>query len=712
MEFNPLLAQPLARLTYAVQGMDCPTCVMTIESATRALSGVKDLHANYLTQTLDVALDETATPRSELEARLRSLGHPATVAHSARRSSHEPGAPPAWYRTRAGQHALAVAALITLAFALAFTAPQAAPVLYATATALGVAPLVRKAVASARAGTPFSINTLVSLAAVGALLIGEYAEGAVVVLFFLVGEMLEGVAAGRARHGIRALAALTPTTATLIEHGRAREVDASELAVGQRVRVAPGSRVPADGTILSGASHLDESPVTGESIPRFKDVGDSVYASSINHDGVLELGVTRAASDNTLARILELVERAEASRSPTARFIDRFSRGYTPFVLLAAVLTMLLPPLLAGADWATWTYRGLALLLIGCPCALVLSVPAAITSAIAAGARRGLLVKGGAVLETLAQVSTVAFDKTGTLTEGRPVVTDIHAFVGTERDVLAFAAAVEATSKHPLAQAITTHAQRAGIALPDATEGRALPGRAVEGTVNGSRVIVASPRHALEMGALADEQHLVRQLEDEGKTAVVVLIDGAPAGVIALRDNLRNDARAATRALARLGVGSVMLTGDNARTAHALAAELGIPSHPELLPEDKHRLIEAFQGQGPVAMVGDGINDAPALARADVGIAMGGGTDVALETAHAALLRPSVLAVADLLRLARATMNNVRINIAVALGLKAIFLVTTLMGVTGLWAAILADTGATALVTMNALRLLGFRSDA
>jgi Cd2+/Zn2+-exporting ATPase len=452
---------------------------------------------------------------------------------------------------------------------------------------------------------------------------------------------------------------------------------------------------------------VDESPVTGESMPVPKQVGSPVFAGGINATGALRVRVTRAAADNTIARIIHLVEEAQASKSPTARFIERFSARYTPFVILVAVLTVLVPPLAFGADWHTWIYRGLALLLIGCPCALVLSTPAAITSGIAAGARRGLLIKGGAALETIGRVNTIAFDKTGTLTQGRPQVTDLVSLTGTERSLLGMAAAVENGSSHPIARAILDRAMGDGVPLRPAREQKALPGRAAQAIVGGKLVEVGSPRHAVERcGSKTVPSDRIAALEDEGKTVVVVLADAQPIGAIALRDEPRPDAARGIAALRELGVHSVMLTGDNARTGQAIGKKFDIEVKAGLLPEDKLSEIAALKVGAPVAMVGDGINDGPALAAADVGIAMGGGTDVALETADAALLGNRVEGVADLIALSRATMTNIHQNVAVALGLKAVFLVTTLLGVTDLWLAILADTGATVLVTLNALRLL------
>jgi Cd2+/Zn2+-exporting ATPase len=368
------------------------------------------------------------------------------------------------------------------------------------------------------------------------------------------------------------------------------------------------------------------------------------------------------------------------------------------------------PPLAFGQAWADWIYRALALLLIGCPCALVISVPASITSALSTGARNGLLMKGGAVIEAAARTTHVAFDKTGTLTHGRPRVTDVTVLSGSEDDLMALAAGVESGASHPLALAISAEADRRGVAAAAATGGRALPGKGAEAIIDGAAACVGSPRLAEERGALDDDlRRRVATMEAEGKTVVIVLRGNVPQGLIALRDEPRNDAAVAVAQLRRLGISSVMLTGDNPRTAQAIAGGLGIDHRAELMPEDKVAAIRSLTSEARVMMIGDGINDAPALAAAHVGVAMGSGTDVALETADAAILRNRVTDVAGKIRLARATMANIRQNIAIALGLKAVFLVTTVLGITGLWIAILADTGATVLVTLNALRLLFYR---
>ena len=439
-----------------------------------------------------------------------------------------------------------------------------------------------------------------------------------------------------------------------------------------------------------------------------------MFAGTINTDAVLRVRVTAAAADNTIARVVRLVEEAQEAKAPTERFIDRFSRYYTPGVVAVGALVAVVPPLLTGASWAEWIYKGLAILLIGCPCALVISTPAAIAAALSAGARRGLLLKGGAVLETLGKITVAAFDKTGTLTEGKPKVTDVVALGRSERNLLSLAAALAGGSSHPLALAILERAKADGVPVPPAADVKAVPGKGVTGRVGGETVFLGSPQAAGERVPLPPEQGArITALNDAGKTVSVLLAGDAAAGLIAMRDEPRPDAKAGIQALKAAGIAPVMLTGDNRRTAQAIAKNLGMKARAELLPEDKQRVVRELQGQGQtVAKVGDGINDAPALAAADVGIAMGGGTDVALETADAAVLHGRVLDVARMVDLSKATMANIQQNITIALGLKAVFLVTTILGITGLWPAILADTGATVLVTANAMRLLGWKGAA
>lgn len=706
-------------LKLRVEGMDCGACAIKIENGLKRLPGITDINVNVGLETLSLVLDEDRTSRAAIEQRIRSLGYTprsmedGVAAGGAAPVQRSETTSQAWWRTRKGQFVLAAGGPLGIAFAAATIAPALAHWAYTAAALLGVAPILRRAMMGARYGTPFSIETLMSIAAIGAIAIGQRAEAAVVVFLFAVGELLENVAAGRARAGIEALMDLVPRMACRERDGVVTEVPVEQLEIGDTVMVRPGDRVPSDGEVIEGTSELNEAPVTGESVPVFKEPGSSVYAGSINANGLLRVRITRTAADNTIARIIHLVEEAQASKAPTARFIDRFSRLYTPAAMAFAALVMVVPPLLFGAAWFTWIYRGLATLLIACPCALVISTPAAIASGLAAGARRGLLIKGGAALEALGKVRFVAFDKTGTLTVGQPRVTNIIAVEGSEDELLAKAAAVEEGSSHPLGLAIVETADGRGLERPKTFGGAmAIPGKAVTARLRDGFVSVGSPRYAVEHGELSpDTQATLDAFEAAGKTAVVVLAGKRVIGVIALRDEPRDDAAVGVSQLHALGIRTVMLTGDNRRTAAAMAERMGLEARAELLPEAKLSEIGGLKAHGGVAMVGDGINDAPALAASSVGIAMGAGTDVALETADAALLKNRVAGVAQLIKLSRTTLRNIWQNVTLALGLKGIFLVTTLTGETTLWMAILADTGATVLVTANALRLLRVHID-
>ncbi len=693
--------------TLTIDGMDCPSCSAKIEGAVCGIPGVSNVSLNYTSQKLKFELEGDSADSKPVVQAIERLGYKVNQTQG-----QIEGPAPAWWQTAKGRLVLGAGALLIIAALVAYLAPGYAYPAFSLAALVALFPLARKAVMGALAGQPFSIETLVTIAVVGAVIIDQAAEAAVVVFLFLVGELLELIAAAKARKSVRALADLVPKTAFLVTGSGVREIAAQDLGVGDIIEVRPGGRVPADSRIIAGEGAIDESAVTGESMPKRKRVGDAVFAGSINSDTLLRLEVERDANDNMIARILTMVEDAEASKAPTARFIDRFSRYYTPGVIVVSALIAFVPPLAVGAPLIPWIYKGLAILLIGCPCALVLSTPAAITSGISAGARHGLLMKGGVVLEAIGRVRQVAFDKTGTLTRGTPQVTDIvGASVSAER-LLALAGAVEAGSSHPLALAVTEEAEKRNIDLPEAQGSGSLNGRGVRAMVQGQDVVVASPRYAQEISSLeSDFSERIRTLEDEGKTVAVVVADGAVLGAIAFRDELREGAKEAMDRLRTLDVSAIMLTGDNRRTGAALARQLGIDVKAELLPEDKLAEIARLKENGSIAMVGDGINDAPALASADVGIAMGGGTDVALETADAALLHERVGDVPALVGLSRATMGNIYQNISLALGLKAIFLITTILGMTSLWMAILADTGATVLVTINALRLLGYRLD-
>ncbi|WP_455873753.1 heavy metal translocating P-type ATPase [Rhizobium yanglingense] len=728
-----------ARAKYKVGGMDCASCAAKIDTAVRRIAGVEDVSVSVTAGTMTISHDGTSNLKA-IEKKVTGLGYsvvpmPAKAPHHDHAAQghdhghtdhdhhghthsekditglhgHDHGQMGGlWWQSRKGRLTIAAGAALAAAYAAGHLMPAIASYAFVAAVLIGLVPIARRAITAALSGTPFSIEMLMTIAAIGAVIIDAGEEAAAVVFLFLVGELLEGVAAGRARASIQSLTALVPKNALLEENGQTREVPAETLAVGSTILVRPGDRISADGVIVSGESAIDEAPVTGESVPVRKRSDDTVFAGTVNGDAALRIKVTAASADNTIARVIKLVEEAQELKAPTERFIDRFSRYYTPGVVAAAALVAIIPTLLFDGAWDEWIYKGLAILLIGCPCALVISTPAAIAASLSAGARRGLLMKGGAVLETLGKVTAVALDKTGTLTEGKPRVTDIVPFELTGAQVLSRTAVLERNSSHPLALAILDRAKSDKVPVPPAFEVEAIPGKGMTGRVGGERLDLFSPSAARATGALTTEQdERIAALNEQGKSVSVLLVDGKAAGFIAMRDEPRGDAKAGLKMLTDAGVRIVMLTGDNERTAKAIGEQLGIDVRAELMPGDKQRIVGELKREGfIVAKVGDGINDAPALAAADVGIAMGGGTDVALETADAAVLHGRVGDVAAMIELSKRTMRNIFENIAIALGLKAVFLVTTVIGLTGLWPAILADTGATVLVTLNALRLL------
>lgn len=728
-----MMTEAATQTRYRVEGMDCAGCAAKIDTAVRRLPGIEEVSVSATAGTMTVR-HNGQSDLTQLERAVTGLGygiapadrpagsgHQGDAKHAHAGHDHEPelhghdhGATVGlWWQSPKAKLTAAAGIAVVVAYGVGKLVPAIAPWAFIAALLVGLVPIARRAFMAARAGTPFSIEMLMTIAAVGAVIINAGEEAATVVFLFLVGEMLEGVAAGRARASIQGLTALVPKTAYVEMNGRTEEVPADSVAVGMIILVRPGDRIPADGVIVTGESAIDEAPVTGESTPKHKRVDDAVFAGTINGDAALRIRVTAAASDNTIARVVKLVEEAQESKAPTERFIDRFSRYYTPGVVAVAALVAILPPLLFDAAWSEWVYKGLAILLIGCPCALVISTPAAIAASLSAGARRGLLLKGGAVLENIGRITVAAFDKTGTLTEGKPKVTDVIGFSRSEADVLRLAAALETGSSHPLATAILARAKADNVTAPAAEGSEAVGGKGVTGRAEGIALFLGSAGAAGERATLTQEQmSRIEALNADGKSIAVLVADGVAAGVIAMRDEPREDAKAGLKALTDAGIRTIMLTGDNRRTAEAVGRQLGIEVRAELLPADKQRIVQELRAENggvAVAKVGDGINDAPALAAADVGIAMGSGTDVALETADAAVLHGRVGDVAAMVNLSKRTMGNIRQNITMALGLKAVFLITTIAGITGLWPAILADTGATVLVTMNALRLLKFK---
>ena len=600
--------------------------------------------------------------------------------------------------------------------------PWLATVAFAVAAALAVKVPAQHAWRSLQRRV-LDINVLMVIAVVGAIGLGEWFEAAMVVWLFGISEWLEALSLARARRAIRDMMSVAPTDALVRRDGAIVPIGIDQVRIGDLVLVRPGDRIPVDGTVVRGESAVNQAPITGESWPADKAVGDTIFAGSINGNGALDVRVDRLAADSAIARIIHLVEEAQSKRAPIQTFVDRFARMYTPAVVVIAAVIAVVPPTIASVEtlsmaaggWGEWFYRALVLLVVACPCALVISTPVAIVSALTTAARAGVLIKGGAHLERLAAVRCVAFDKTGTLTEGRVAVTDIFGVGVTPADeVLMVAASLEARSEHPIGRAILDRARATGLAFAEGTGFRALPGLGAEATVSSGVAIIGSHRFFESRSLCTADLHVrIAAVEATGATPVCVGRDGAALGVIGLADTIREGARSIVRDLRSAGVDHVvLLTGDTRRSADGIRDASGVDEvYADLMPEDKVNLVEMLKREHDVvAMVGDGVNDAPALAASDVGIAMGAGTGVALETADVALVGNDLSRLPFAVRLSRDTLATIKTNVAIALGLKAAFVVMTVLGAATLWIAVLADTGASLLVVANSLRLLNRRS--
>jgi Cd2+/Zn2+-exporting ATPase len=686
---------------FRVGGMDCASCAAAIERAVGGLEGVRGVQVDVMQGTVRVARDP-GLDDADLTGAIRKVGY--TV--SERPADRE--AQPVGRLVAAAVSGLFLLAGLGVGWAGAPVPPVPFLAISIVAGGWYVVPKGWQALRS----RALDINFLMTLAALGAAVIGEWSEAAAAMFLFAVAQQLEGFAMGRARRAITGLVKLAPREATVRRDGRELTVPVEAVAVGDVIIVRPGERVALDGVVERGHSALDQSPITGESMPVDKEPGSEVFAGSINGHGALEVRVTSHADDTTLARILHLVEEAQASRAPSQSFVDRFARVYTPAVVALAALVAVLPPLVAGADWSVWLYRALALLVIACPCALVISTPVTIVSGLTGAARAGVLIKGGAQLEAAGTIDTVLFDKTGTLTEGRPVVTEIVSLNGVvEDEVLRLAAAVDRHSEHPVARAIVQAAARRGLTVPEPERFIALPGRGARATVAGLPLYLGNSRICAELGNCDEAVHrAIERLEGTGRTAVLLTTAERALGIVAIADRPRPGARESVAALHAAGIRRVlMVTGDNETVARTVGAELGIDDiRAGLLPAEKHQAVTALRAAGNrVAVVGDGVNDAPALAAADVGIAMGAaGTHVALETADIVLMGDDLDQVAATIQRSRRTVRIIKQNIAFSLGLKAVFLVLALIGQATLWMAVAADMGASLVVIGNGLRAM------
>lgn len=700
-------AQPLAAETRVrIEQMDCPTEERLITDKLARQPGIEALQFNLMQRVLTIRHSPEALEPA-LQA-IRELGFtPQLESGDGQRVPAEPmadGLP--WRLIGAG-----VAAFMAELVHFTESAPEWVVALIALGAILTAGLDVYKKGWIALKNLNLNINALMSIAVTGAVLIGQWPEAAMVMVLFAIAERIEAKSLDRARNAIRSLLALTPEQATVRQaDGSWQALEVGQVTIGSVVRVRPGERIGLDGQVLDGHSTVDQSPITGESLPVEKTLGDTLFAGTINQGGALEYQVSAAASNSALSRIIKAVEEAQGARAPTQRFVDRFARIYTPLVFLLSLAVAVVPPLLLGGAWFDWVYRALVLLVVACPCALVISTPVSIVSGLAAAARKGILVKGGVHLENGRHITHLALDKTGTLTHGKPVQTDYLALADDAEGYRQLAASLAARSDHPVSLAVASAAQQQGVELLDVQGFEALAGRGVRGAIAGQRYQLGNHRLLEELGlCTAEIENRLDELERQGKTVIVLSDEARALALFAVADTLKDSSREAIANLHAMGVKTVMLTGDNQHTAQAIAAQAGIDeARGDLLPTDKLATVEKLLEQkGMVAMVGDGINDAPALARADVGFAMAAiGTDTAIETADVAIMDDDLRKIPAFIRLSRQTAAILKQNILLALGIKAVFLAMTVTGHATMWMAVFADVGVSLLVVFNGLRLL------
>ena len=713
-------AKPEVVTTLRVSGMDCADEVAAIKAALARSDHVQELKVNLISSKVTVA-HEKAITGSDLIQLIGSAGLKATLFSDASDEQVDAAT------TRRHRFASVALSGFLTGLGLAVQAATALPTLYvrvifALAVVAGAWFIVPKAIRAARSFR-LDMNVLMTVAVAGAAIIGEWSEAATVTFLFALAELLEAYSVDRARRAIKSLLKLAPPSALIKRSAGLEEVPVEEVAVGETMLIRTGAKIPLDGEVASGRSTVNQAPITGESMPVDKGPGETVFAGTLNGEGSLEVRVTKPYSDTTLSKIIHLIEEAQGQKAASERFVDKFARIYTPAVFVLALLILFIPPLFLGGSWDTWIYRSLVLLVIACPCALVISTPVSVVSGLTAMARRGVLIKGGVFLEAIGRLQALAVDKTGTITEGRPRVVRVIAQNGhTEDQVLSIAAAIDLHSDHPLARAIVDEAERRKVNVPVSTDYRAVTGRGAEAQIRDQEYFIGNHAHAHELGVCTPGiEDLLKSIESEALSVAVLgrkakgQTEGSVLGVMAVGVTVRQNASTAIQALHRAGVKQVvMLSGDNQRTATAIAKAVGIDQAlADLLPQDKTKHVKALTEQYRfVGMIGDGVNDAPAMATATVGIAMGAaGTDTAIETADIALMKDDLMKVAEAVLLGRKTVRIIKSNIAFALLVKAVFLVLAVAGVSSLWLAILADTGATLIVIANALRLLGPRTE-
>lgn len=696
---------------FRLSGLTCADCAAKLEKSIASLPGVESAQLNFAAAKLTVEGDMAV---HQIVEEARKEGVTATV------EGTTPQQEIPFFEKNRRAIISGVSGLLLAAGWIFDTFLQLQNIsigLYLAAMVVGGFAIARKALFSLRR-LDLNMNVLMTVAVTGAALIGEWNEGAVVAFLYSVSEALESYTIDKARQSIRSLMEIAPKVATVRRDGREMELPVEEIRLRDMLLVKPGEKIAMDGKVISGHSAVNQAAITGESIPVEKAVGDEVFAGTLNQQGFLEIEVTKLVNDTTIAKIINMVEEAQARRAPSQAFVDKFAKYYTPIVIALAAGITVFPPLIFGEPWSPWIYRGLALLVVACPCALVVSTPVAIVSAIGNAARNGVLIKGGIYLEEAGSLNVIAFDKTGTLTKGTPEVTDIIVTAGkvSDQELLRVAASVEKMSEHPLAAAIVQKAREKGVELEEVSDFGAIVGKGARAKLNGRKVFIGSPKLFDEIKIdLSSWEEAISKLQSEGKTAMLVGLDGELLGVLAVADTVRETSADAVRQLRDGGIKrTVMLTGDNAATAGAIAKRVGVDDFmAELLPQDKVAAInELSKKYGKVAMIGDGVNDAPALATATVGIAMGGaGTDTALETADIVLMADDLSKLPFAIRLSRASLKVIKQNITFSLVVKLVAVILVFPGWLTLWLAILADMGASVLVTLNGIRLMGIKSE-
>ncbi|APJ03112.1 heavy metal translocating P-type ATPase [Silvanigrella aquatica] len=743
-------------LVYIIEGMDCGGCAAKVETFCNKMNGIKEAKVNFSTSTLSVSFLDDLEAKYKLEEGIQSLGYLITEqiienkinqdnneiklktqnnfrirmrspknksiidkkirlnneAHQ--RNSHLHSKSMQTHQHLHTHNKMSWLPIIFLSSAFLISmviesfSKNMGLLAFAILTIISLFPALKKATLFMKVGYVFSVETLMSISAIGAIFIGAAEEAAAVMILFKIGESLEAFTTEKAKAGINSLASLLPEFALrILKEGSSQLIRQSEIQKYDIIEIKAGERIPVDGEIRQGASFLDESLLTGESEPQYKSLGEKVIAGSICLDGNLLITATVPGHQNTVTRLMKLVETAQSSKTRIVRSIEKFSKIYTPLVLAIGLLVAIVPPLFFSESWTQWIYRGLTILLIGCPCALIISTPSAIASAITAATKMGILIKDASALEEIGKIKKIAFDKTGTITTGHLKIENVISFDQNENEVLKLGASLEIKSNHPLAKAICDEAQKRNIFIEPISNVISLAGKGIQGVLNNKKIIICSPKYAESLNCLSENQMLeIKKYQEQGKSIAVIVEDVTAKGFISLSDQLKPDTKESLFKLNQMGIQNIILTGDNNLCAKNITQDLNIELHSELLPEEKLKYIQKQTSSEPIIMVGDGINDAAALAAAHVGIAMGNGTDVAVDTAQIVIAKNNLSAVVDTIHLSRKTMANIKQNIAIAIGLKAIFLVLTILGDTQLWMAILADTGATVIVTLNALRLL------